>query len=110
MAEAVRYFCEHCHHSIESWSDGNPYYIDRNGAKQYVYHPDSRVAQCIGNESPHLCLCCGSEFTVDSLAPIAACPKCSSSEFVSTFRLTGQQCPYCKKGTFILDQEFRLIS
>ena len=25
---------------IEAWSDGNPYYIDDAGDKQYAYHPD----------------------------------------------------------------------
>jgi len=48
MAEAVRYVCGKCGHAIEAWSDGNPYYIDDAGTKQYAYHPDhERLARCI---------------------------------------------------------------
>ncbi len=56
-------------HAVEAWSDGNPYYIDGGGAKLYAYHPDhDSLAQCIGNDDPHLYLSCGREFMVDSRA------------------------------------------
>ena len=111
MAEAVRYVCGSCHTTIEAWSDGNPYYIDDAGATQYAYHPDhERLALCIGNDSPHLCLACGDEFMVDSLAPVEACPKCGAAEIADSFDLGGQRCPYCKAGVFAADPDFDCIS
>ena len=111
MAEGVRYVCEGCGHAIEAWSDGNPYYINETGAKEYAYHPDDElVAQCIGNDSPHLCLSCGHEFMVDSRDPVAGCPKCGACELADTYDLGGKQCPFCKAGVFALHPEFRVIS
>ncbi len=55
MAQGLRYVCGGCGHVIEAWSDGNPYFIDETGAKQYAHHPDhERLAWCIGNDSPHI--------------------------------------------------------
>ena len=111
MAQAVRYICGGCHKTIESWSDGNPYYIDEAGAKQYAYHPDQkRLAMCIGNDLPHLCLACGNEFKVDSRAPASACPKCGSADISDSFHLDGKPCPFCKAGNFIADPNFLAIS
>ncbi len=57
-------------------ADGNPYYIDEAGGKQYAYHPDhERLALCIGNDIPHLCLSCGKKFRLDSAPP----PPCAPS-------------------------------
>ena len=36
MAQAIRYVCGGCGHRTEAWSDGNPYYIDETGRKQYA--------------------------------------------------------------------------
>ena len=111
MAQALRFVCSGCHRAIEAWSDGNPYYIDEAGAKQYAYHPDhERLARCIGNDSPHHCLGCGAEFKVDSRAPVTACPSCGSSEIVRSFCLSGCRCPYCKTGVFAIDTSFHCIS
>ena len=63
MADMKRCVCDNCHKAIESWSDGNPYYIDEAGAKKYAYHPDhERLSKCIGNDDPHLCTACGDVF------------------------------------------------
>ena len=111
MAEGRQYVCNSCGHSIEAWTDGNPYYIDENGSKQYAYHPDhERLNKCIGNDSPHLCLSCGHEFMVDSRDPVAACPICGSSEIADTFQLDGRQCPFCKKEVFAFDPKSVSIS
>ena len=111
MAEAVRYVCSACRRAIEAWSDGNPYYIDEMGRKQYAYHPDyERLTRCIGNDSPHLCLTCGERFNVDSRTPTAECPKCKSGDIADTFQLSGRRCPYCKAGVFAMDPNFRCIS
>jgi hypothetical protein len=111
MAEAVRYICRGCCRAIEAWSDGNPYYIDEVGRKQYAYHPDhERLARCIGNDSPHVCLACGAEFNVDSRVPIAGCPKCGATDIADTFQLDGRHCPYCRKGVFAADPDFHCIS
>ena len=111
MAEAVRFVCDRCQHSIEAWSDGNPYYIDEVGQKQHAYHPDhERLAKCIGNDEPHLCLTWGLEFNVDSRAPIVNCPKCGSVDISGTYQLEGRPCPYCKGGVFVSDPDFFCIS
>ena len=111
MAEALLFVCSACDYKIEVWSDGNPYYIDDNGNKQYVHHPDERLALCIGVESPHICLACGERFIVDSEEPLTECPKCGSDNFVNTFyQLKGQRCPFCKEGIFHVDPKFRILS
>ena len=93
------------------WSDGNPYYIDEAGQKQYAYHPDhERLAQCIGNDTPHLCLACGAAFMVDSRSPTNACPDCGVPEIEATYELGGLRCLYCKAGEFSRDPEFCAIS
>lgn len=111
MAEALRFICNHCFHAIESWSDGNPYFIQEEGQKQYAYHPDhENLARCIGNDSPYICLRCGEEFMVDSLSPIEECPACSSTNMSDTFQLNGKSCPFCHKGTFNVDPDYYIIS
>jgi DNA-directed RNA polymerase subunit RPC12/RpoP len=111
MTECVRFVCENCGKAIEAWSDGNPYYIDEDGEKQYAYHPDhENLARCIGNDSPHLCLACGKQFKVDSRAPRTGCPACNSPEIVDTFHLDGRDCPFCKTGVFAADPDFWCIS
>ncbi len=104
MAEARRFVCGTCGREIVAWSDGNPYYIDELGEKQYAYHPNfDGLSKCIGNDSPHLCLACGKEVMVDSRAPATECPKCTAAKLVDTFELDGRPCPYCDKGTFAAD-------
>ena len=111
MAEGVKYVCGGCHKAIEAWSDGNPYYFDDDGIKRYAYHPDhERLDRCIGNDSPHICLSCGTEFMVDSLAPETSCPKCGAGDFAVTFHLGGQRCPFCKSGVFAPDPNSYCIS
>ena len=111
MADCVRYVCGACRQAIEAWSDGNPYYFDEAGIKQYAYHPDHvNLARCIGNDCPHLCLACGAEFLVDSRSPDTACPKCGGSELAACYELRGKRCPYCKSGVFVAGAGPRLIS
>jgi len=111
MAQSQLHICTSCGHTIEAWSDGNPYYIDSRGKKQYAYHPDhEKLARCIGNDDPHLCLACGAEFMVDSEAPVEACPKCGSSEIRDTYSLAGCRCPFCKKGRFPEDPMHGAVS
>jgi DNA-directed RNA polymerase subunit RPC12/RpoP len=111
MADAIRYVCDSCGKAIEAWSDGNPYYLDEHGQKQYAYHPDhERLARCIGNDSPHLCLECGAEFNVDSRDPVRACPKCQSHDIADTYRLDNKRCPGCKTGRFRIDPGFECVS
>jgi len=109
MAEAYKFVCGNCSYSIEAWSDGNPYYIDRNGKKKYLYHPQS-LDRCIGNDFPHICLSCGFEFNVDSLSPITECPECKGADRVPITSLDEVRCPYCKEGIFAMDPDFYAIS
>ncbi len=111
MAEGIRYVCGNCRHAVEAWSDGNPYYIDEDGAKQYAYHPDhDRLDRCIGNDVPNLCLACGHEFVVDTLAPVETCPSCGAGDIAETFDLDGRRCPSCKAGRFKCDPGWHAIS
>ncbi|BCN24545.1 hypothetical protein [Vibrio alfacsensis] len=101
MAQAIVFICSSCDECIESWSSGNPYYIDENGKKKYAYHPNmDALSRCIGSDDPHICLGCGHDFMVDSLAPTTECPKCQSSNIKSEYDVEGEACPYCKKGVF----------
>jgi DNA-directed RNA polymerase subunit RPC12/RpoP len=111
MAQQLRFTCNDCGREVSSWSDGNPYFIDESGQKQYAYHPDhERLALCIGNDAEHLCLTCGLEFKVDSRSPTRSCPKCHSTNHVDTYELDGSPCPFCKRGTFRVDSEASAIS
>jgi phage FluMu protein Com len=111
MAEMKVFRCNVCNNTLESWSDGNPYYLDSSGEKQYAYHPDhDKLSRCIGNDTPHLCLSCGNEFMIDSLSPITQCRKCNSEDISETFSLEEKTCPVCNKGIFILDPTQHAIS
>ena len=111
MAECKRFICKICGKAIEAWSDGNPYFIDSLGKKHYAHHPDhERLSQCIGNDSPHLCLVCAEEFMVDSRSPITQCPKCGSADIADIYLLEGKKCPACIKGVFDIDPDFYCIS
>ena len=107
MASCERVTCDHCAHTIDVWSDGNPYYIDEDGKKRYAYHPNHELlARCIGNDEPHLCLACGARTKVDSRAPRDRCRKCRARALVSTDDVAGRQCPYCRQGVFQVDPSF----
>jgi hypothetical protein len=111
MAEARRFACTACGFDLVAWSDGNPYYRDERGKKQYAYHPDhENLARCVGNDVPHLCLGCGTEAKVDSARPRTSCRRCKSGTLVPTSELAGQPCPKCRKGIFEPDQRLHAIS
>jgi len=111
MAQCVRFTCPLCSFSTTAWSDGNPYYFDEEGRKQYAYHPDhERLARCIGNDVPHICLECREEFVLDSSAADRACPKCGSRTVCETFSLGGKTCPACHKGPLEADPDFFCVS
>ncbi len=111
MAMCKFFNCNKCGKSISSWSDGNPYYFDEQGVKQYAYHPDhENLSRCVGNDSPHLCLGCGSCFLMDSKVKRNKCPECKSPKVKSQFTLEGCLCPYCKEGEFEVDPSKVAIS
>ena len=111
MAEGKVLVCDNCAFDITAWSDGNPYYIDRQGKKRYAYHPDhAALARCIGNDSPVLCLECGEEVMSDSRSPATSCPKCASSTLVPTWELEGRKCPRCRTGAFTVDEKGGMVS
>jgi DNA-directed RNA polymerase subunit RPC12/RpoP len=111
MAQCIQYLCSKCGYSIEAWSDGNPYYLDNAGQKQYAYHPDHEsLDKCIGNDSPFLCLACGKQFLVDSNNPTDCCPECGSKDISDTFILKGKSCPICKQGKLNKDSNYSAIS
>ena len=101
MAQQLIFVCDHCGHTIDAWSDGNPYYFDAYGIKHYAYHPNHDLLDlCVGNDVPHICLDCGTEFNIDSRWPIDTCPKCDSRNLTDTYQLKGKRCPACQKGSF----------
>ena len=105
------FICDSCDHFVEAWSDGNPYFFDRNGRKQYAYHPNhDLLALCIGNDKDHLCLTCSHEFRIDSRDPQTTCPKCKSEQFSDSYELDGKPCPWCHAGVLKIDPEFHAIS
>ncbi len=111
MAEGKRFICNKCNWKIIAWSDGNPYYIDYLGKKHYAYHPNHhKLSWCVGNDWPQLCLECGEEFKNDTREPSYECPKCGDWKIISTFRLEGENCPFCKDGVFKKDPKYRVIS
>lgn len=111
MAQGIRFVCSSCGRAIGAWSDGNPYYIDEAGCKQYAHHPDhDSLAKCIGNDTPHLCLVCNEAFNVDSRTPTLECPKCGASDIAGTFQLSKKRCPHCKEGVFNVDDDYHCIS
>jgi DNA-directed RNA polymerase subunit RPC12/RpoP len=111
MAQCSRYNCSGCGRQIDVWSDGNPYYIDDTGCKEYAYHPDHKgLAKCIGNDVPHLCLTCGKEVVIDSRSSVQKCPDCDSEKVVSTYYLDGRECPTCRNGRFVQDKSYFAIS
>jgi hypothetical protein len=110
MAQGRNFICSHCEFQIEAWDDGNPYYVTETGRKKYAYHPDPKLEECIGNDSPTICLNCGKRFKIDSRNPIPNCPKCGSACVSDEFSLDAKTCPYCKVGTFVQDLNFHMIS
>lgn len=111
MAESRRFMCDGCGNSVEAWSDGNPYYVDEDGEKQYAYHAaHEALARCIGNDEEMYCLGCGREFRSDSNSRAVGCPGCSSPEIVSAFELSGCRCARCSSGVFRLDPDWQSIS
>ena len=111
MAESRTFVCNRCKKALESWSEGNPYFIDDDGKKHYAYHPDhENLEKCIGNDFPHICLSCGYEFKIDSLFPTSKCSKCNSSNISNTYQLSGEKCPACLKGIFHFDHNRFLVS
>ena len=103
MAQGTCFVCSSCSHTIQAWDDGNPYYLDAHGQKQYAYHPNPKRELCTGNDSLYLCLDCGEESMVDSEAPVDHCVKCASRNFVDLMALEGKTCPVCKVGTYAAD-------
>lgn len=111
MAECSRFICDTCEKAVDSWSDGNPYFINDRGEKQYAYHPNhADLARCEGNDVPYFCLECGMEFEVDSRQPDVHCSYCKAANTVEAGDLSGKPCPACKNGTFSADPDFFAIS
>lgn len=104
------FVCSVCAHAISAWDEGNPYYLDADGEKQYAYHPAPERDWCIGVETPMLCLACGTGCDDDSRAPRTSCPSCSAEALVATWTLEGVQCPFCREGMFHEDPQFQMIS
>lgn len=111
MAECIRFICSSCGHSIDAWSDGNPFYIDETGNKVYAYHPNhEELRKCIANDVPHFCLQCGTESNIDSRLDDKVCSQCGAENLVDTFHLVGVKCPKCENGHFEKDNDLHCIS
>lgn len=100
MAMGITLRCTGCGRTIQAWSDGNPYYFDRNDRKRYAYHPDPNLALCVGHDADCLCLACGKEHKIDSDSLPGNCPSCGDRRLVDVCALSGQPCPSCEAGVF----------
>ncbi|MEZ6044248.1 MAG: hypothetical protein R3C11_01410 [Planctomycetaceae bacterium] len=109
MAYGKYFVCDHCGFTIQAWDEGNPYILDIDGKKQYVYHPDPRRYEAIGVDLPHLCLDCGCNHNVDQGKPYS-CIRCWSTNRVDSYLLEGHICPKCKKGKFFEEPDRYMIS
>lgn len=96
---ATGFKCDKCEHVISAWDEGNPYYFDEEGKKQYAYHPSSDRNKCIGNDPDYVCLDCAKEFILDRKVPSKECPECASLNICKPSELEGKKCPSCKEGT-----------
>lgn len=103
MAAGKVLTCSACDRQVEAWDEGDPYFLDAQGEKQYAYHPDPQRALCTGLDVPSLCLHCGAETTIDAADVPAPCPQCGQREVVDLWELDGRTCPWCKTGTFAAD-------
>ena len=72
MAEGVRFTCPVCGEAMESWSDGNAYYLDASG--------------------------CSVEEVVSSRVPRSACGACRKEELVAMLELEEQRFPRARGG------------
>ncbi len=110
MAEGRVFVCSNCAHAITTWDEGDPYYLDKKGKKQYAHHPHPARERCIGIDESMLCLSCGAECMSDSRAPVAICAKCASRTLVATWHLEGVNCPQCRQGNYHSDPMSQMIS
>ena len=110
MAMFNFFVCDFCNHEIEVWDEGDPYYFDRYGKKQYAPHPHPMFEMIKGFDSLYLCLECGEEVTVDSEEPTSVCSACHAETLVQASQLCGKPCPACKRGHFRLDPSRYAIS
>ena len=104
MASQLIFSCP-CGFSLDAWSDGNPYIIElekiqfgsatSSNRKEYVYHPDSKVNEALGNDVPSICLAYCHLFESDTLDPRTCCMKCKSEKIIPCFDLAGKVCPKC---------------
>ena len=111
MADCRKFNCTCCSFTAEAWSDGNPYFIDEKGEKQYRFHPDHEgLARCSGNDASFICLECAHEFLMNSLSQVILCPACQSDSTFDSYNLDKEPCPSCKKGLLELDINFDAVS
>ena len=90
MAMGIVFECTACSHRVEAWDEGNPYYVDESGRKRHAHHPSPDHDRCTGDDASVMCLACGERSMSDSAAPIAACPRCASSEPVDLWEEDGR--------------------
>lgn len=111
MAMGVNYACSKCSFSVTTWSDGNPFYFDEGGVKQYAYHPNhAALDRCVGNDTSRFCTACGHQFIHDSDRQSTACPECCSAETTDNGDLDGRRCPRCRAGYLTHDPDNFCIS
>ena len=110
MAQCFRFVCSSCDHDYTVWDEGNPYVIDPDGTKRYVYHPSEDRALAVGIDIPHVCLSCGDVYNIDSNAPDLTCPSCGKGNPIAAMRLEGKRCPHCKEGTLHRDTQYFCVS
>lgn len=99
MAEALVLHCTQCKKAVWAWDEGNPYIVNPDGSKEYVYHPDPRRSRARGIDIDYVCLDCGHEFRLGMNMTDGACASCASSNICTDRELEGRNCPWCRSGT-----------
>ena len=110
MALGKTFVCTGCARAIEAWDEGDPYYVDADGERRYVFHPSPERERATGVEWPALCLACGAEVTRDSALAPGPCPACGGGDVVDAWALEGRRCPSCRRGEFREDERAVKIS
>lgn len=122
MSALMKYTCDNCDFSIESWTDGASYIQFPEGERQYFCHPaedqvydymrdhlgheasqeerNTLRKKYVGFEGDHVCKQCFKMTSLDPERDPMACKHCKNRELVATYELEQTPCFKCNQGQF----------
>lgn len=118
MSLCVKFTCNKCGFSVESWDDGHPYIEFPKGARNFFYHPGeseviSEVAEKIlghhasnfeceevlqkygGAASEFICRKCRHVSVLDPQKDQLVCAQCGCQDVQDTWTLANSKCLKC---------------